>query len=664
MIRRKQEHKPEILAPAGNMESFFAAIAAGADAIYCSLKNFSARMEADNFSIEELSKLSQLARKKDVKLYLAINSVLKDSEIPKVGRMLVRVKRYVKPDALIINDPAIIAIANEVGIRSELHLSTLSALSLPSGLKIAQKNKISRVVLPREFSIDQIKLMADKKSGVDLEVFIHGSLCYAISGRCYWSSFMGGRSGLRGRCVQPCRRLYSQGSDKNSFFSCMDLGIDVLVKVLQEVPAVKTWKIEGRKKTPHYVYYTVWGYKSLRDQPMTAKEKKDAVKIFDEALGRPMTHYNFLPQRPYNPAGEKSETGSGKFLGRISRDSNSFFLNPREPLLRGDKVRVGYEGDAFHSVIYIPLSLPKGGKFVFRASDFKKIPPSKTPVFLIDRKEEELIKAINSLKAEYDEIEVSKTSPVSFSMPGKPVKKDKRKIYPKETFVKRCSKKGNLSIPGGFWIDEQFIENLPLNKKPFSPGQWFWIPPFIWPEKEQIYIDAIDLIIEKGGRNFVANGLWQAGLFKKIRDLNVWGGPFSNLTNTLAAEVMLKNGFKGAIVSPELSKEEFLSMPLNSNLPLGIITKGYFPYAISAVKADELKVEDLFFSPKKEGGFARKYDSLYWIYPSWEIDLTEFKTQLKKAGYSLFVEIKEDVPKEVLSERRKSSKLNWDLNLL
>lgn len=664
MIRKKQEHKPEILAPAGNMESFFAAIAAGADAVYCSLKNFSARMEADNFSIEELSKLSELARRKNVKLYLAMNSVLKDSEIPKVGRMLVRIKRYVKPDALIINDPAMIEIASEVGIRCELHLSTLSALSLPSGIKTAKRNNISRVVLPREFSIDQIKLMADKKSGVDLEVFIHGSLCYGISGRCYWSSFMGGKSGLRGRCVQPCRRLYSQGNLKKSFFSCMDLGLDVLVKVLQEVPEVKTWKIEGRKKTPHYVYYTVWGYKNLRDLAMTAKEKKDAVKIFDEALGRPLSHYNFLPQRTYNPAGENSETGSGKFLGRISNDGKKFFLEPREPLLKGDKLRVGYEGDVFHNVIYVPLNIPKGGKFVFRASDFRKVPPSKTPVFLIDRKEEELVSFIESLKAEYDQIEGSKPSPASFSMGEAPVKKDRKRINLKETFVKRCSKKGSLSAPGGLWVDELFIEKLSAEKKDFSPGQWFWIPPFIWPEDEQKYIDAIDLIIEKGGKNFVANSLWQAGLFRKIKNINVWGGPFCNLTNTLAAEVMAKNGFRGAIVSPELGREDLLSMPLNSKIPLGIITKGFFPYTVSAVKSDDLKSDELFFSPKKEGGFVKKYDSLYWIYPSWQIDLNEYKNDLKKAGYSLFVEINESVPREAVSERRKTSKLNWDLNLL
>jgi putative protease len=136
------------------------------------------------------------------------------------------------------------------------------------------------------------------------------------------------------------------------------------------------------------------------------------------------------------------------------------------------------------------------------------------------------------------------------------------------------------------------------------------------------------------------------------------------VTNVVAAEVMAKNGFKGVIVSPELGKKDLLSMPKNSKIPLGIIIKGYFPYTISAVKSDELKSDELFFSPKKEGGFIKKIDSLYWIYPSWEIDLREYKNELKKAGFSMFAEINESVPKEAFAEKRKSSKLNWDLNLL
>lgn len=662
MIIKKQDFKPEILAPAGNLESFFAAIAAGADSIYCSLKNFSARMEADNFSIEELSKLSKLADKKGIKIYLAVNNTLKDHELEKVGRMLVRLKKYAAPYALIVNDLAMADLLKASGLKAELHLSTLSAFSTPSSFELVKQLGFTRVVLPREFNIDQIKMMAENSSGVELEAFIHGALCYGLSGRCYWSSWLGGKSGLRGRCVQPCRRTYTQGAEKKGYFSCMDLGLDVLVNVLQKMEEVKAWKIEGRKKTPHYVYYTVWGYKSLRDEEKTAKEKKETVRIFEQALGRPLSHYNFLPQRAYNPADQGSETGSGKFVGRIKNTGGKFFLEPWEPLFKGDKIRVGYEDDDFHSVVYVPTSIPKGGKFVLRHKDFNRVPPSKTPAFLIDRKEKELLSELAVLEEEFNNTPAAKTASVNFKLPSlKQV--NPRKFKQLEVFVKRVSE-SNQNIPNGVWVDNRFIKIFEKKKKRFDQSNWFWLPPFIWPEEEKKYIEIIESIINAGGVNFVVNSPWHASLFRNIKRVNAWGGPFCNISNSHAADVMARIGFKGVIVSPELTKEEILALPRSASLPLGIVIKGYFPFTVSAVVSDNIKKEKLFLSPKKEGGFVRQHDSLYWVYPSWELDIKDKKDLLKKAGYSLFCQMQEQVPKEIFKEKRKSSQWNWDLTLL
>ena len=225
-------HSPEILAPAGNRPSFLAALAAGADAVYCGLKHFSARMEADNFSVSELAGLSRLARSRKVRVYLALNTMIKPDEADKVGRLLDRLKRQVGPDAVIFSDPGLVDIARQVGLECELHLSTLGNFHLAPGMAVLRRLGVSRVVLPRELSIDEIRQMAIPGGGVGLEVFVHGALCYGISGRCYWSSFLGGKSGLRGRCVQPCRRVYSYRGSKGYFFSCRDLGLDVLAKTL------------------------------------------------------------------------------------------------------------------------------------------------------------------------------------------------------------------------------------------------------------------------------------------------------------------------------------------------------------------------------------------------------------------------------------------------
>ncbi|MCP4021625.1 MAG: U32 family peptidase, partial [Desulfobacteraceae bacterium] len=275
-------NKPHILAPAGDKNSFLAAMAAGADAIYCGLKIFSARMEADNFSIEELSRLSKLAKQHHIKLYIAFNSIIKEGEQEKAFKILNKLVQHVDVDALIVQDLAMISLARKSGFKGEFHLSTLGNMTFPIGMETVKQMGFSKLVLPREMTIDEIKEMADQApKGLDLEVFIHGALCYGISGRCYWSSWFGGKSGLRGRCVQPCRRMYLQKGQNKRFFSCMDFSVDVLAKILKEVPCVTTWKIEGRKKSPHYVYYTVKAFQMLRDDP---KLKKEALGFLDYAM--------------------------------------------------------------------------------------------------------------------------------------------------------------------------------------------------------------------------------------------------------------------------------------------------------------------------------------------------------------------------------------------
>ncbi|MCP4671820.1 MAG: U32 family peptidase, partial [Desulfobacula sp.] len=391
---------PTILAPAGDKNSFLAAIAAGADAIYCGLKIFSARMEAENFSIEELARLAKLARAKNIEVYIAFNSIIKESELEKVHRILVKLCKFVDFDALIIQDIAMIDLAKKAGFKKEFHLSTLGNCTFPSGLKTSQQSGFKKVVLPREFTIDEIKDMAHKTpDDMELEVFIHGALCYCISGRCYWSSWFGGKSSLRGRCVQPCRRMYEQKGNRKQHFSCFDFSSDVLVKILSRIEKVTTWKIEGRKKSPHYVYYTVKAYKLLRDNP---KEKKQALTYLDYALGREFTHYNLLSQRRRNPLDHSSETGSGLFTGRVKNPASPYFIT-REELCVSDLLRIGFEDDQFHDIQRVTRAVPKKGKFFLKKNTKARIKKG-TPVHIIDRRGQELAMALQTLEQELSKI--------------------------------------------------------------------------------------------------------------------------------------------------------------------------------------------------------------------------------------------------------------------
>ena len=392
---------PEILAPAGNKAAFLAAVAAGADAIYCGLKNFSARMEAKNFTLEEFPGLVHLAHEKGTKVFAAINSLLKPDDLPQAGQLLDFLQRRAEPDAVIIQDLGMLPLIKQTGFGGEIHLSTLANVSFSGALQVIRHDlRVNRVVLPRELNIDEIKALARLcPAHLDLEVFVHGALCYGVSGRCYWSSYMGGKSGLRGRCVQPCRRRYSQADRSQRYFSCQDLSVDVLAKVLLSIPKVRTWKIEGRKKGPHYVYHTVCAYRMLRDHPHDAKMKKEALLLLSRALGRSGTHYFLLPQRPQNPVNLTRQTGSGLLIGKIKGDRQKPYIITREDLFSGDVLRTGYEDETGHSMKRIGRSVPKGGRLYFSPSA-KNAVAKGAPVFLTDRREKHLDDLIDGLNGQ------------------------------------------------------------------------------------------------------------------------------------------------------------------------------------------------------------------------------------------------------------------------
>ncbi|CCK80118.1 peptidase U32 family protein [Desulfobacula toluolica] len=647
---------PKILAPAGDKNSFLAAIAAGADAIYCGLKMFSARMEAENFSIEELAKLTTLAKSKNILVYIAFNCIIKESEQEKVFKILCKLCRYVDFDALIVQDLAMINLANKAGLNKELHLSTLGNCTFPSGLKTANQLGFKKVVLPREFSIDEIKEMAKHTPAEDmeLEMFVHGALCYSISGRCYWSSWFGGKSSLRGRCVQPCRRMYEQKGHKKRHFSCMDFSADVLVKILKQIPEITTWKIEGRKKSPHYVYYAVKAYKLLRDDP---KKKKEALSFLDYAMGREFSHYNLLSQRIMNPLEHSSETASGLFAGRIQNPASPFFIT-REALLPSDLLRIGFEDDQFHSIQRVTRAVPKKGKFFLSKQSKFKVKKG-TPVYLIDRRGAELATVIKSLDAELQDIETTSIRPVENRFKTQIVPKTvKSKNRTREITLSRGRlQQQNNTAETGVWISAQGYSSPP------SPKNWLWLDPILFPGEESICSEYIAKAQKKGAKNFVLNALWQLSLFKNPKQLNLWAGPFCNITNSMTITTLKSSGFSGAIVSPELDQQTFCSLPQTSALPLGVVIYGNWPLSISRVISKDLKINQAFTSPKGETAWISKHNNNYFVFPNWYLDLTSKKEQLKKAGFSLFVNIHENIPRGIKIKNRPGL-WNWDLKLL
>jgi putative protease len=648
---------PAILAPAGSRPAFLAALAAGAEAVYCGLKEYSARMEAANFTVEELAALTALAHAKGARVFVALNTLIKPGELAAVGRLVERLNREVAPDALIVQDLAMAGIIRQAGFPGEVVWSTLANATHPAALAaIRGAVPIDALVLPRELTVDEVRAMAAAcPPGMGLEVFVHGALCYGVSGRCYWSSFLGGRSGLRGRCVQPCRRLYAQagGAGRRRLFSCLDLSLDVLVKVLRGIPQIRAWKIEGRKKGPHYVYYIVTGYRLLRDHFHDPRMKRDALAFIAQALGRPGTHYYFLPQRKQNPVDPAAETASGLFVGRVAGAAGRTALAPRVELLAGDLLRVGAEDEPGHRLERIGRGVPRGGRFSLPAGV-----PKGTPVFLIDRREKALEALIAGLAAELPAVRAAARGAAAFAVRlPKPYRPPLRK-RPVEMRVGRTAAAGRGGPEKGFWLGKASLAGVGA-----AAAAWWWLDPVIFPDEEAEAAALIAAARARGARRFVLNAPWQTALFPGGgAGCELWAGPFCNLANPLALEAARRMGFTGAIVSPELGAAECLALPAQSPLPLGVVVSGSWPLCIARPAAAELKLGRPFRSPKGEEAWAVRHGALVWVYPNWNLDLGAHREELARSGYRLCVHLDEPRPAAVALKARPGV-WNWEIGL-
>jgi len=259
--------RPEILAPAGDRDALAAALAAGADAVYLGLDDgFNARARAENFPSDGLAEIVAWVHRAGARLYVTLNTLVFEPELPIVEELIRRVAAA-GTDAIIVQDPAVARIARAVCPDLEIHASTQMTASSPLAVGLLADLGLSRVVVPRELSVDEIRAYA-QASPIPLEVFIHGALCVAWSGQCLSSEAWGGRSANRGQCAQACRLPYGLVVDGETrdlgeveyLLSPKDLAGTAAVAALAEI-GVASLKIEGRLKGPHYVATAVTHYR-------------------------------------------------------------------------------------------------------------------------------------------------------------------------------------------------------------------------------------------------------------------------------------------------------------------------------------------------------------------------------------------------------------------
>ena len=317
---------PEVLAPAGDTESFYAAINAGADAVYLGLSDFNARIKAENFTKENIGEIVKYAHVYGVKVYVTVNILISDSEKDEFISVI-KACTDASVDAFIIQDLGMAVLIKSLFPAAVLHASTQAGVSNLEGAKVFENLGFTRVVLARETKLEDIKAIKEN-TNLEIEYFVQGALCVSYSGNCYMSSLKCGMSGNRGKCRQLCRLNYTafnNNDDKNSIkipiksghlLSTNDLCLIKSLKTLYE-SGVTSFKIEGRLKRPAYVAKAVSVYKKAITKNLTSDEADNEIKGLSKIFSRGKYNENAYLYDNDNIIDVINQTHNGEKIGTV-----------------------------------------------------------------------------------------------------------------------------------------------------------------------------------------------------------------------------------------------------------------------------------------------------------------------------------------------------------
>lgn len=370
--QRNRAGKPELLLPAGSREAFYAALEAGADAVYLGLESFNARRRASNFSGNNLPAILYEARKRDVKIYITVNTVVKNDELPDLLQLFNLLEKH-RVDAVIIQDWGVYHLIKKYFPSLPIHASTQMAVHNSFGVAFAARMGIERVILARELTMSELKKIASEAE-IGTEIFVHGALCYSFSGLCLFSSFIGGNGANRGLCAQPCRRLYTQDDTSFTFFNLKDNQQISRVREFAEM-GVSSLKVEGRLKPADYVYRVGSAYRSVLDD---AGSLSAALKELEIDFGREKTGY-FLGGDVSGAIAKRA--GTGVYLGDVLQsEQQRFSIKSTLPIQERNRLFVTDAVTGEQTVLKVENVRKEGDVFWIETS-FEALPGS--PVYMV-----------------------------------------------------------------------------------------------------------------------------------------------------------------------------------------------------------------------------------------------------------------------------------------
>ena len=575
---------PELLAPAGSMRALEAAVCAGADAVYFGAKNFNARASAENFSEEDIVSAIKSLKTLGVKSNITMNTQLYEGELWDALRDAERVINA-GADAIITADLGLATLIKKYFPHAELHASTQVCGENTENAKVLERLGFSRMVAAREISLESLKILCES-SPIETEIFVHGALCVSHSGACLMSSVIGGRSGNRGECAQPCRLPYKcKGCEYP--LSLRDLALAGHITDLLPL-GVASLKVEGRLKSPEYVAGVISVYRKLLDEGRNAeKEEMEYLSLLFSRSGFTSGYFEknvsraMLGVRTEENKNETKRVQAQKLLPRKLVLDIDAFLRAGEPIALCGKVYRGNEvftaeffGETVQKAENAPLSaervrenLSKLGTTVFAPGNIEVYAEEGVilPISAINAARRALCERLSALLAEDDAKETHPEYKKESFVCVRSGKKSAYFVYAESVTEKALAYFDEIFLP----LDEYAKSGLNMHKNVCVA-----FPPVAFDAEIPTVREKAQKCVSLGAKKALITNLWQAEIAREC-GFALCGDMRLNVWNPYSAAVYEKLGFESIILSPEVTLKK--AAYIGAGIARGAVVYGKMP---------------------------------------------------------------------------------------
>ena len=575
----------EILAPVGAQEQLKAAVRSGANAVYLGVDNFNARRNADNFTTENLKEAVRYCRLRDVKVFVTLNTLIFDKEIDELYKTVKAIAKS-GADAVIVQDFATVKAVKEICPDIPLHASTQMAVHNVAGAKHLEEMGFSRIVLARELSLTEIKIIRESVD-TELEVFVHGAHCMSASGNCYLSAMLGERSGNRGLCAQGCRLNWINNHGREYALSLKDMSYLDSIKDLMEI-GIDSFKIEGRMKRPEYVAASVSSLKKAMNgefyDKITLRSVFSRSGFTDGYLQgkRTVDMFGYRVKEDVTSAISvlKELENSYKNEIRPNKASAKLILKKDEPatlLFSSKGISVSVQGEIPQEPRTAPLSeeialrnLSKLGdtSFYLDSLGFENEASLTLPASAINALRRDAANLLENELSKNEYIINDVTPDIPFIKSDFSKSKTRIRLESLSQYSEAFEKTDLVIIP----LDEVFnnledIECLPVKIA-------VELPQLIYPDDEKDVLKKLSAIKKTGIVRGVTGNIGGVAILKKA-GFKAYGSHGLNITNSISAESYKEMGLEDITLSFELTEKNIKN--LSADIPKGIYIYGYLP---------------------------------------------------------------------------------------